>query len=94
MMRVPIHDGKIKVADAIEYVAKIVYPDKVKSDKDTRRTAKKAVQEHIRWAFEKGEFAPVHYSQAAQIDAAEFFTWACAQKNCTRYPRSKTCPGA
>ena len=79
-MKAPICDGKIKMADAIDIVAGIVYPDKVNSDKDARRKAKKAVQEHIRRAFETGVFGRMHYSKAAQIDEAEFYTWARAQK--------------
>ena len=68
------------MADAIDFVAEIVYLDKVSSDKDTRRKAKKAVQEYIRRAFKKGVFGPVPYSKAAQLEEAEFFMWASAQK--------------
>jgi hypothetical protein len=79
-MQAPIRDGKIKMADAIDFVAEIVYPDKVKSDKDTRRKAKKAVREQIRRAFIKSEFGRLRYSDDAELEASEFFMWARKQK--------------
>ena len=79
-MEPPIRNGKIKMADAIEYAATIVYPNEVKSDKETRAKAKKAVRERIRWAFKKGVFGRMHYSGDVEIDATEFFTWAVTRR--------------
>ena len=79
-MEVPIRDGKIKMADAIKYIAAIVYPEQVNSAKHSRRKAEKAVRERIRRAFKKRVFGRIYYSDDAELDANDFFMWAREQE--------------
>jgi hypothetical protein len=79
MKKLPIKNGKIRINDAIKYIAKNIDPQFI-SGKSSLRDAVKRVREHVKYAYnDKGVFGKAIYDPARLDDAADFFMWAGSQ---------------
>ncbi len=64
-MQYPFKPGRIKLSDAIDFIAKVAYPEL------DWRAARKRVRERVRYAVDKEQVA-----KGLTIDAESFFAWA------------------
>ena len=76
-MKPPVKNGKIKIDDAITYIAALVYPDTFKRGKRGPYDARKPVREMIRRAYNADVFGTDKIFDPVRLENAEtFFTWA------------------
>jgi hypothetical protein len=79
-MEIPVKNDTTRIKEAAAFIVEIIHPTELYRNK-SERDVQKSVLEAIRNAYKQGVFGKAFYALNNQVDARDFFTWTCGQKN-------------